>query len=478
LSNVAEAPSPFGRLAPGLAGVPETMLWTLHHRANESQRPDRVLNDPDSVRLHAAIDYDFARSFGDPSGFLAARAAAIDTVLRRWIAAHPDGVIVSLGEGLETQVHRVDNGRIHWLSVDLPDAIRLRACFLPPTERLRHIAVSALDTTWMDAVDPSDGVFIIAQGLLMYLRPDNVRHLLTAIARRFPAADIIFDTVPRWFSRLTLAGLWQTPHYRLPPMPWGIDRDAIEAEMHAWLGPAARVAFLPYGRPRGLPALMDRAISRTPVMRHVVPSLVRVSLTPTRPAVITLPVVFAGAAPTSASTDRDTIPSSPWREHMKSVNSGGTLGNVLAEATRHAGDTGDLAIAAARVVARRVELGMTAALYPVSADHAEFERMVPEKLEAFSAAGMIMLRKSTQAGFKIARLANQAVMTTARATVEMAGNPSPLAVMQAQRKMALGWFEQMSSACLEMGMLTLGAQQAAMVPIRQTVSANVKRLAR
>jgi O-methyltransferase involved in polyketide biosynthesis len=32
---------------------------------------------------------------------------------------------VSLGEGLETQGRRVDNGRLRWLSVDLPDAIRL-----------------------------------------------------------------------------------------------------------------------------------------------------------------------------------------------------------------------------------------------------------------------------------------------------------------------------------------------------------------
>jgi hypothetical protein len=91
---------------------------------------------------------------------------------------------------------------------------------------------------------------------------------------------------------------------------------------------------------------------------------------------------------------------------------------------------------------------------------------------------MIMLKKSTQAGLHIARLGSEAVMTTARATVDMAASRSPMALVQAQRRIALGWFEQMSAACLEMGMLTLGAQQAAMVPIRQTVSANVKRLAR
>ena len=73
----------------------------------------------------------------------------------------------------------------------------------------------------LDMVDPSSWVFIVAQGLLMYLEPEAVRQLLAGIADRFPGAELVFDVVPRWFSHLTLLGLYQTPHYRLPPMPWG-----------------------------------------------------------------------------------------------------------------------------------------------------------------------------------------------------------------------------------------------------------------
>ena len=212
-------------VTPVLATVPETMLWALHNRAIEAKRSDGVLVDPDSVRIHDAIDYAFADRFGDPVGSLAARAAEIDRTLCRWLERHPDGMVVSLGEGLETQSRRVDNGRMRWLSVDLPDAIGLRERFLPPTHRFHHVAASALDPVWMDAVEPASGVFIVAQGLLMYLEPERVARLVTDVADRFPGAEIVFDSVPRWFSRLTLSGLNQTPHYRLPPMPWGIDRD-------------------------------------------------------------------------------------------------------------------------------------------------------------------------------------------------------------------------------------------------------------
>ena len=269
------------RIVPELAGVPETMLWALHNRASEARRSDGILVDPDSVRIHAAIDYDFDRHFGAPVGSLAVRAAEIDRVLRRWLVRHPDGFVVSLGEGLETQVRRVDNGRMRWLSVDLPDAIRLRERFLAPTCRFLHVAVSALDPAWMDAVVPSSDVFIIAQGLLMYLQPDAVRQLFSGIADRFPGAEMAFDVVPRWFSRLTLQGLRQTPNFRLPPMPWGINRDELEPTLQGWHPGLTRVAFLDYRAPRGVPLLWARMIGHIPVFRHEVPSLVHVTMATT-----------------------------------------------------------------------------------------------------------------------------------------------------------------------------------------------------
>ncbi|WP_234730452.1 class I SAM-dependent methyltransferase [Acidocella facilis] len=265
-------------IVPGLAGVSETMLWSLHNRASEAKRPDGVLYDPDSVRIHEAIDYDFTRHFGDPGGSLAARASQIDHVLRSWLEHHPDGFVVSLGEGLETQVRRVDNGRMRWLSVDLPDAIRLRERFISPTDRLRHLAVSALNSAWMDAVDASSGLFILAQGLLMYLEPETVRLLLSGIADRFPGAEIVFDVVPRWFSRLTLRGLQQTPHYRLPPMPWGINQNEVEPTLQRWHPRLSDVAFLDYRAPRGLPLLFAQVVRYIPVIRHEVPSLVHITL--------------------------------------------------------------------------------------------------------------------------------------------------------------------------------------------------------
>ena len=261
-----------------LNGVSETMLWTLYDRACEARRSDGILVDPDSVRICDAIDYDFTRHFGDPVGSFAARAAEIDQLLRRWLERHPDGLIVSLGEGLETQAHRVDNGRMRWLTVDLPAAIELRKHFLPSSKRFRHVAESVFESGWMDEIEPSPDVFIVVQGLFMYLEPEAVRRLFVQIVERFPGAEIAFDVIPRWFSRLTMWGVMQTPHYRLPPMPWGIDGDEITTRLHSWSSGIVALSMLEYRIPRGWPRIMEDLFRMNPLTKIHLPCLVHLKV--------------------------------------------------------------------------------------------------------------------------------------------------------------------------------------------------------
>jgi O-methyltransferase involved in polyketide biosynthesis len=476
VDNAGYAVERAGGVTPALADVSETMLWALHNRATEAKRRDGVLADPESARIHEMIDYAFTRHFGEPAGSLAARAAAIDRTLRLWLERHPDGIVVSLGEGLETQRERVDNGRMRWLTVDLPDAIRLRERFLTPTDRFRHFAGSALEPGWMDAVDAVSGIFVIAQGLLMYLEPEQVRHLFISIVDRFPGAEMVFDAVPRWFSHLTLLGLNQTPHYRLPAMPWGIDRDELEPALRRWHPGVTSVAFLDYKMPRGLPRMLADMTSRVPGARYRVPSLVHVSIAN----------AAASAAAKVGYPEFDVEESGIGelrenrRSHMTSTNdqSAGSarVRDMVTMASQNAIRSSDIARAATQVIAKRVALGMAGTADPLAADHIEFARMVPEKVEAFSAAGMVMLEQSGQVGRRIMRLASDEVMTTLHATMDMTGCSSPASFAALQGKFARAWFDRVASSFIMMGTMVLSAQAAVMMPIQETVFANVDRL--
>lgn len=211
-----------------LSGVPETMLWPLWNRGVETRRSDRVLADPMAVDLVEQLDYDFPGHFRSPSVFHSIRARVCDDLIRSYLSRDlEDPVVISLGEGLDSQLWRLDDERLRWVSVDVPEAIRVRERLLPSHPRASNVACSALDPDWMDAVPADAKPCITAAGLLMYFTEQEVRSLLTRISARFRGAEIYFDTIPPYLSRKTLKGWKVTRLYTAPPMPWGITYDDI-----------------------------------------------------------------------------------------------------------------------------------------------------------------------------------------------------------------------------------------------------------
>lgn len=206
-----------------LQDVPETMLWPLWNRAAEQQRSDRLIEDPLSAELVERLDYPFAANFGKPNPGHPIRARLIDDAIKDWLVTHPRGTIVALGEGLESQFWRVDNGTMNWFSVDLPVAIEVRHRFLPQDERMRSIACSALDHAWMDEVPQGEPLFISMAGLLMYFTEEQVAELLRGIATRFADSEMYFDAIPMWMSKKTIKGHNVNKNYRMPLCPWGLN---------------------------------------------------------------------------------------------------------------------------------------------------------------------------------------------------------------------------------------------------------------
>jgi O-methyltransferase involved in polyketide biosynthesis len=209
-----------------LSGVSETALLTLNARAREARRPDPIIDDPMAVALVDSIDFDFAK-FGPTRQDIALRARAFDIEATSYLNRHPSATVVALAEGLQTTFWRLDaalpDSQFRWLTVDLPPMIDVRTRLLPPSPRASVRAQSALDYSWMDSVDTSDGVFITAEGLLMYLQPEPVLELIAQCAKRFPGGQLIFDLPPAWFCKLSrYGGLRTSLRYKVPPMPFSL----------------------------------------------------------------------------------------------------------------------------------------------------------------------------------------------------------------------------------------------------------------
>jgi O-methyltransferase involved in polyketide biosynthesis len=259
------------RLQVDLRGVPETLLWTLYHRAVEARRPGAVLDDPRAVELVDRLDYPFEERFGrgELGQWQALRVACFDREIRRFLAGESGGTVVALGEGLETQFWRVDDGRVRWIGVDVPEAIALRARLLPDSDRRRSVACSALDERWLDEVPGAKAVLVTAQGLLMYFELHEVHRLLAACAQRLPGGALLFDAMPRWLGAASRRGRVKSgTGYQPPPWLWGIDAD--EERRLASLPNMAELRLLRLPRGRGaLHGVLLPIVARAPALRRV-----------------------------------------------------------------------------------------------------------------------------------------------------------------------------------------------------------------
>jgi len=207
----------------------ETLLITLFAKAKPGnplffdQRARDILN---------RIDYDFARLHVPFKTvvLVCQRAKRLDTVVRDFLAQHPQAVVLQLGCGLDSRFWRVDDGQVDWYDLDMTPVIELRRLFFTGIQRYHSIAASVTDVGWMDEVTAGGRpVLVVAEGLLMYLGEPDVQRLVLRLRETFPGCRLIADV----FSRLTARSATQHPSLKQTgaTIGWGIDDPC---EMEAW----------------------------------------------------------------------------------------------------------------------------------------------------------------------------------------------------------------------------------------------------
>lgn len=184
-----------------LEGVPETMLQTLYARAAYSQKEGHKFYDARAVQIVSHMDYDFTNAAKDAmmSNGVIARTILLDRMVDKFIKENPEGTIVNIACGLDTRFYRVDNGKVCWYNIDLPETIAVRRRFLEENGRVAMIAKSAMDESWADEIgEPKGKVLVVIEGLVMYLTEADVKQILSIVDRRFDSVEIIMETMNPW----------------------------------------------------------------------------------------------------------------------------------------------------------------------------------------------------------------------------------------------------------------------------------------
>jgi O-methyltransferase involved in polyketide biosynthesis len=206
-----------------LKGIPATLLIPLRGRYLETKRHDGIINDPKSVEIIDSIDHDFAdRELPwDGQIMISVRTEIFDQATERFLVQNPDAVVVNLGCGLDTRIHRVDNGRMLWYDLDLAESIELREKFFRQTKRHRFVSKSVLDFSWVEDIVKGRDTLFIAEGLFIYFTEEQVKSIVLAIKENFPGSELLFEV----YSPLMSRAWHRHPHLRkaLSMFKWGID---------------------------------------------------------------------------------------------------------------------------------------------------------------------------------------------------------------------------------------------------------------
>jgi len=204
-SGAGETKSP--DLNIGDVGV--TSFLTLYCHAVESQSKDPILNDPKAVEVTRELskilsgsknrlERDLSKGKLKKSMVvhIAIRAKQYDRYVSDFLKESPGGVVVNIGCGLDSRFFRIDNKKVIFYDLDLPEVIEIKKHFFRETKRYKLIASSVLDYIWMPVVAKHKGPFLfIAEGVFMYLNRSDVRSLVLKLQKEFPGSDLVCEVV-------------------------------------------------------------------------------------------------------------------------------------------------------------------------------------------------------------------------------------------------------------------------------------------
>ena len=200
----------------------ETLIIPLYGKAKMSQAG--IFHDPYAEEMIKKISYNYAKLKIQQKTqvMLAMRAAILDIFAQDFISKNQSCTVLHLGCGLDARFMRLNPRVGSWYDLDFPEVIEIKKKLLPESERYKYISSSVTDTSWISSIPKNrNEMLVIAEGLFMYLREDEVKNLFIGLKSNFHNLIIIFDA----YSKLTARSAKHHPSLKKTgaEVKWGID---------------------------------------------------------------------------------------------------------------------------------------------------------------------------------------------------------------------------------------------------------------
>lgn len=256
-----------------LSAVPSTLRIPLAVRAHgDALFPQVAVGDAHAAAMLATLGDDGALWLRDRRSVygILARTRCFRELMRQYLTAFPDGHVVNLGCGLAHYFQWLDNGRARMTDADLAEVLAIRRALLPPADGRHELCeIDLTSADWWDAlglpVRPrGQPVFLLAEGVLMYLEPPMVRAVLETFGQRAPAGSRFAFDAMCWLAA-GRARRHPSVRHTAAEFHWGPRRlGELTAPSPRLRLTAAHPVMEGYGMPFSLMAAMFRAVSGVP----------------------------------------------------------------------------------------------------------------------------------------------------------------------------------------------------------------------
>jgi len=191
----------------------QTAFLTLLCHALDAQSSRPFLNDVSAIKTMDILKACFLESDrllykrllkdkvkSNLVAYTVLRAKKYDSYIRRFLDHYPDAAVINIGCGLDNRFERVDNGRVTFYDLDLPDIINIKRQIFPGTRRYTQISKSVFDFEWMDQIE-NEHVILVAEGVFMYCREQDVKALFMHLQEKLNSPEIVFEVFSsKWLT--------------------------------------------------------------------------------------------------------------------------------------------------------------------------------------------------------------------------------------------------------------------------------------
>lgn len=175
--------------------IPFGLLQPMWLRSRESLVDNALVYDPIATRACQRCQLApecFSGDIDQKQLLHVTLARLCDQHVSAFIKRNPDGWIVNVGAGLDTRFYRVDNGRCHWLELDVSEHLLWREKLFHRSERYHQLCGSVDDLSWLEYLPISEKapVLIVCEHALLDCTERQVAKFVQALGCHFDSAHL------------------------------------------------------------------------------------------------------------------------------------------------------------------------------------------------------------------------------------------------------------------------------------------------